>query len=219
MTAEQTEALSLLKENGVNETTAASLVKDFPPQRVIKNVKLARDKHKSGKAKDLGAVTVAAIREDWSNQAAAKTPLEQAEEDKKRHHLAANERREKEKKQLENLESTFHQERRRQIKELITGWNEETFKAELKEFEKTTDNVTRGIYKEHGLNSRFAKAAFMEYVARKYLSPTFNDFVTWARTRGHEIEGNQNGGYRVRSTKSIGTVLKKVVPKIDELSR
>jgi plasmid replication initiation protein len=67
LTTEQNQVLSLLKENGVNKTTAEKLTKEFPPQRIIKNVELARQKHKTGKTKDLGGVTVAAIREDWSN--------------------------------------------------------------------------------------------------------------------------------------------------------
>jgi plasmid replication initiation protein len=175
-TNEQNQVLSILKENGINGTTAESLLKDFSLQQIIENIELAREKHKNGKTKDLAATTVAAIRENWSNETVS--PIERQEEEKKRQMQAANEQKEK---QLKKLESTFLKEHRQRVNKIITNWDEETLRLELEEFEKTTDRVTRGRYEKYGLKSRLAKAAFIKHVGKKYLSPAENDFITWAQ--------------------------------------
>jgi plasmid replication initiation protein len=221
LTVEQNQVLSLLKENDVNKTTAEKLTKEFSLQRIIKNVELARQKHKTGKTKDLGGVTVVAIREDWSNIATTPSPLEpvKVKNEKKRQIQAANEHRAQKEKRLEDLKSAFYKERRQRVSEIMTSWDEETFKAELADFEKTTDSVTRGRCKKSGLDSRLVKAAFDKYVAEKYLNSAENDFVIWVSRRGYEVEGSDNGGgYRVRPVRSIGAVLGDIMQKMDGIS-
>jgi hypothetical protein len=101
------------------------------------------------------------------------------------------------------------------VSEIIANWDEETLKAELADFEKTTDSVTHNRYRQSGLDSRFVKAAFDQYVAKKYLIEAENDFVTWASRRGYEVKGNENGDYRMRPVRSIGAVLGDIMQKID----
>jgi hypothetical protein len=218
LTIDQNQVLSLLKENGVNKATAEKLTKEFPPQRIIKNVELARQKHKTGKTKDLGGVTVAAIREDWSNIAATQSPLEPVENEKKRQIQAANEHRAQKESRLEDFKSAFYKECRIRVSETMASWDEETLKAELADFEKNTDSVTRNRCRKSGLDSRLVKAAFEKYVAVKYLSSAENDFVTWASGQGYELEGSESGGYRVHSARSISAVLGGVMPKMDGIS-
>jgi len=210
---EQIDALRLLKENGVNETTASRLIKDFPLPRIIENVSLGRSKHTKGKAKDLGALTVTAIREDWAT--ATKSSQKQVEDDNKPKRQSRAAHQEQEKKEFEDLKSIFQKERHHRIDKLIESWDKETLKAELSEFEKATNKVIRGRFEKYGLESQFAKTAFMEFVAKKYFSLSENDFVVWAGERGYEIEGNVSGGYRRRSFKSIGSILDEVVSKMD----
>ncbi|TGO03149.1 hypothetical protein PN36_12130 [Candidatus Thiomargarita nelsonii] len=210
---EQIDALRLLKENGVNETTASRLIKDFPLPRIIENINLARSKHTKGKAKDLGALTVSAIRDDWAT--ATKSSQKQVEDDNKPKRESQAAHQEQEKKELEDLKSIFQKERHHQIDKLIESWDKVTLKAELSEFEKATNKVIRGRFEKYGLESQFAKTAFMEFVAKKYLSLSENDFVVWAGDRGYEIEGNVSAGYRRRSFKSIGSILDEVVSKMD----
>jgi hypothetical protein len=100
----------------------------------------------------------------------------------------------------------------------MASWDEETLSAELADFEKTTDSVTRNRYRKAGLDSRLVKAAFEKYVAVKYLSSAENDFVTWASGQGYELEGSESGGYRVHSARNIGAVLGDVMPKMDGIS-
>jgi len=218
LTVEQNDVLTLLKENGVNKTTAENLIKDFPLQQIIKNVDLARQKHKTGKTKDLGGLTVAAIREDWSNQATTPSPLEQASNEKKRQIQAANEHRAQKEKRVEDLKSAFYKERRQRVSEIIASWDEETLKAELAVFEKTMDFVTRNRYRQSGLDSRLVKAAFDKYVAEKYLSAAENDFVIWASRQGFDLEGSESGGYRVHLVRNIGAVLGDIMPKMEGIS-
>ena len=91
-----------------------------------------------------------------------------------------NQQREKERK-LENLKASFNKERRNKINKLIKSWNKETLDAELEEFDKNLTSVlVRERLKKQGLTSRIAKAAFVEYLSKKYLSPEENDFVKWA---------------------------------------
>jgi NACalpha-BTF3-like transcription factor len=216
-TPEEIEVLQLLKENGVNETTASRLIKDFPLHRIVENVKFAREKHKNGRAKDLGALTVVAIRKDWARQATAKSPPEQVSSEKKRQLQAANEHREKEKKQLETLKSTFNEKRREKVETLIASWEGDRLSAEIEEYIESKSpevkSLIRQWYEKYGFDSPFFKPAFRVYLSKKYLPKEEHDFVTWARARGSSVEGNKEG---VRSLKSIGDVLKDVVPKIDD---
>ena len=105
---------------------------------------------------------------------------EQAEKDKKYKLQAIHEQRKKEGKRLEDLEASFNKERRNKINKLIKSWNQETLDAELEEFDKNlTSILVRERLKKQGLTSRIAKAAFVEYLSKKYLSPEENDFVKW----------------------------------------
>jgi plasmid replication initiation protein len=218
LTVEQNDTLTLLKENGVNKTTAENLIKDFPRQQIIKNVELARQKHKTGKTKDLGGLTVAAIREDWSNQATIPSPLEQAANEERRQIQAANEHRAQKEKRVEDLKSAFYKERRQRVSEIMASWDEETLKAELANFEKTTNLVTRNRYRQSGLNSRLVKAAFDKYVAEKYLSAAENDFVIWASRQGYDLEGSESGGYRMQPVRNIGALLGDIMQKMEGIS-
>jgi hypothetical protein len=175
------------------------------------------EKHKNGRAKDLGALTVVAIRKDWASQATAKSPPEQVSSEKKRQLQAANEHREKEKKQLETLKSTFNEKRREKVETLIASWEGDRLSAEIEEYIESKSpevkSLIRQWYEKYGFDSPFFKPAFRVYLSKKYLPKEEHDFVTWARARGSSVEGNKEG---VRSLKSIGDVLKDVVPKIDD---
>jgi hypothetical protein len=115
---------------------------------------------------------------------------------------------------LIQLKKDFSEERRRRVEEIMAGWDENTWESELSEFESTMNRVTRAQYTKQGLNSKLVNSALTNYVADKHLTPTENHFVTWAKEKGHIIEGDERNGYRLCSTQ-IGNVLEKVMPKMD----
>jgi plasmid replication initiation protein len=186
-TSEQTQSLTLLKENGVNQTTAKSLAKKFPPSRIIDNIKLTQEKSKQGKVKNLSALIVTAIRDDWANQTA--TPLEQIELEKQRDLKAKKKRQAQKAKKIEELKSQFEKELQERAQEIINGWSKQKYQTEIEAFLKQATEYTRRKYRQTGMKKGSVQATFRNYVRKKYLTPEESDFDKWVKVRDYEIDG------------------------------
>ncbi|RKZ70675.1 MAG: hypothetical protein DRR19_33245, partial [Candidatus Parabeggiatoa sp. nov. 1] len=121
-----------------------------------------------------------------------------------------------EEKTMAHLEQTFQQNRRDQVEKIMANWDDNTREVELADFRKNTGSTVRAQYTKLGLDSRLVKSALTEYVANKHLPIDENNFVTWAKKQGYEVEGSDTAGFRLNAAKRIGNVLEKCVPKIDK---
>ena len=166
---EQSQTLALLKENGVNQTTASKLAKEFSPSRIVDSIKFAQDKYKKGKVQNISALIVSAIREDWSNKTA--TPLEQIELDKQRDLKAKKEGQVKNAKKREELELQFEKEMQERIQGIIDSWSQQTRQAEIEAFLNQAQDYTRRQHRLSGMRKRSVQASFRNYVRKKYLTP------------------------------------------------
>jgi len=190
LTPEQTQSLTLLKENGVNQNTAKSLAKEFPPSRIIDNIKLTQEKSKQGKVKNFSAIIVSAIRDDWANQTT--TPLEQIELEKPRDLKAKKERQAQEAKKIEELKSQFEKELQELAQGIIDSWSKQKRQAEIEAFLEQTNDYVRRQHRFSGMKKGSVRATFRSYVRKKYLTAEERDFERWAKARGYEIDGAEN---------------------------
>ena len=121
-----------------------------------------------------------------------------------------------EKEKIDQLKQTFHGNRRGQVEKIMAGWDEQTRVSELAEFKKSTSSAVRVQYQKQGLDSRLAKSALIEHLAKKYLPIEESDFVAWAKAQGYDIESHgTDGGYRLNPTKHVGNILERTLSKIE----
>jgi hypothetical protein len=121
-----------------------------------------------------------------------------------------------EKDRIDQLKQTFHENRHGQVEKLMASWDEQTQVLELAEFEKTLSRTARARYQKHGLDSSLIKSTLTDYLAKKHLPVEVSDFVTWAKTQGHDIESHgTEGGYRLNPTKHVGNILERTLSKIE----
>ena len=98
----------------------------------------------------------------------------------------------------------------------MAGWDEQTRASELAEFKKSTNGAVRIQYQKQGLDSRLAKSALVEHLAKKHLPVEESDFVAWAKAQGYDIESHgTEGGYRLNSTQHVGNILEGTLSKME----
>jgi len=78
------------------------------------------------------------------------------------------------------IKTEFEETRHQEVKEIVQSWDENTKRAEMRKFLKTTDNFTRQLFHEKGLNHPATLAHLTLYMVKNnYLPPEFNSLKDW----------------------------------------
>jgi plasmid replication initiation protein/uncharacterized Zn finger protein (UPF0148 family) len=81
---------------------------------------------------------------------------------------------------LNAIKTEFEETRHQKVKEIVQSWDENTKRAEIRKFLKTTDNFTRQLFQEKGLNHPATLAHLTLYMVKNnYLPPEFNSLKDW----------------------------------------